>query len=134
MCAITNVKYDQMSPKLPSKEHSNARLTLFLCQFLFLQNILFLISLKKLRCGEYWFLVPPANVTLDKQLPDHQVIMITFSCRLCDHLVIMISWSKGDCAQVLLLVDKEEDERNSAVVVYVPTSHVLLHEVICCGD
>ena len=31
--------------------------------------------------------------------------------------------------QVLLLVDKEEDERNSAVVVYVPTSHVLLHEV-----
>ena len=53
------------------------------------------------RCGEYWFLIPPANVTLDKQLPDHQV---------------------------LLLVDKEEDERNSAVVVHVPTSHILLHE------
>ena len=25
------------------------------------------------RCGEYWFLVPPANLTLDKQMPDHQV-------------------------------------------------------------
>ena len=46
----------------------------------------------------------------------------------------MMRWSKDDCAQVLLLVDKAQDERNSAVVVYVPTSHVLLHEVICCGD
>ena len=88
------------------------------------------------RCGEYWFLVPPANLTLDKQLPDHQV---TILCRSYHHQVIMMRWSKdnGDddyfAFQVLLLVDKEEDERNSAVVVYVPTSHVLLHEVITCA-
>ena len=51
-------------------------------------------------CGEYWFLVPHADAVLDKKRPDHQV---------------------------LLLVDKEEYDTNSEVIVYIPTSHVLLH-------
>ena len=55
------------------------------------------------RCGEFWFLIPPTNVTLDKSQPHHQV---------------------------LLLLDKEEDYRNSEVIVYVPTSHILHHQVI----
>ena len=52
-------------------------------------------------CGEYWFLVPPADNVLDKNRPDHQV---------------------------LLLVDKEEYDTKSEVIVYIPTSHVLLHD------
>ena len=51
-------------------------------------------------CGEFWFLVPPANSSLDKRDKDHRV---------------------------LLLVDKEEYDTNSEVIVYIPTSHVLLH-------
>ena len=54
-------------------------------------------------CGEFWFLVPPANSSLDKRDKDHRV---------------------------LLLVDKEEYDTNSEVIVYVPTSHVLLHQVV----
>ena len=54
-------------------------------------------------CGEFWFLVPPANSSLDKRDPDHRV---------------------------LLLVDKEEYDTKSEVIVYVPTSHVLLHQVL----
>ena len=54
-------------------------------------------------CGEFWFLVPPANSSLDKRDQDHRV---------------------------LLLVDKEEYDTNSEVIVYVPTSHVLLHQAI----
>ena len=53
-------------------------------------------------CGEFWFLVPPANSSLDKRDKDHRV---------------------------LLLVDKEEYDTKSEVIVYVPTSHVLLHQV-----
>ena len=53
-------------------------------------------------CGEFWFLVPPANSSLDKALEDHVV---------------------------LLLVDKQEYDTKSEVIVYVPTSHVLLHQV-----
>ena len=52
-------------------------------------------------CGEYWFLVPDADSVLDNKRPDHQV---------------------------LLLVDKEEYDTNSEVIVYVPTSHVLVHD------
>jgi len=52
-------------------------------------------------CGEFWFLVPPANSSLDKRDKDHRV---------------------------LLLVDKEEYDTKSEVIVYVPTSHVLLHQ------
>lgn len=52
-------------------------------------------------CGEYWFLVPPVSAVLDKTRPDHQV---------------------------LLLVDKEQYDTQNEVVVYIPTSHVLLHE------
>ena len=54
-------------------------------------------------CGEFWFLVPPANSSLDKLDADHRV---------------------------LLLVDKEEYDTKSEVIVYVPTSHVLLHQVV----
>ena len=54
-------------------------------------------------CGEFWFLVPPANSSLDKRDKDHRV---------------------------LLLVDKEEYDTKSEVIVYVPTSHVLLHQVL----
>ena len=54
-------------------------------------------------CGEFWFLVPPANSSLDKRDADHRV---------------------------LLLVDKEEYDTKSEVIVYVPTSHVLLHQVL----
>jgi len=52
-------------------------------------------------CGEYWFLVPPATAQLDKHKSDHQV---------------------------LLLVDKEEYDSKSEVIIYIPTSHVLLHD------
>ena len=62
------------------------------------------------RCGEYWFLVPPANLTLDKQMPDHQVrsntsLMMTTTktpsergevllqklltqCHICQHILL----------------------------------------------
>ena len=52
-------------------------------------------------CGEYWFLVPPVTAVLDTSRPDHQV---------------------------LLLVDKEKYDFQNEVIVYIPTSHVLLHE------
>ena len=52
-------------------------------------------------CGEYWFLIPSSSSVLDKRRPDHQV---------------------------LLLVDKEQYNTQSEVIVYIPTSHVLLHD------
>ena len=52
-------------------------------------------------CGEYWFFVPDTDSVLDKKRPDHQV---------------------------LLLVDKEEYDTNSEVIIFIPTSHVLLHD------
>ena len=52
-------------------------------------------------CGEYWFLIPSLSSVLDESRPDHQV---------------------------LLLVDKEQYNTQSEVIVYIPTSHVLLHD------
>ena len=72
-----------------------------------LDNFFFSVCMTKTgearECGEFWFLVPPANSSLDKRDKDHRV---------------------------LLLVDKEEYDTNSEVIVYVPTSHVLLHQVV----
>ena len=60
------------------------------------------------RCGEYWILIPPDATTtiLDKTDPRHQV---------------------------LLLVDKNEYEKKNELVVYVPTSHVLMHDADMLG-
>ena len=69
------------------------------------------------RCGEFWFLIPQQDVIMDRDDPGHQVIN-----------------SKGEnktginCFEVILLVDKEEYNTNSEVIVYIPTSHVLIHE------
>ena len=35
--------------------------------------------------------------------------------------------------QVLLLVDKNEYDRNNELIVYVPTSHVLMHDADMLG-
>ena len=70
-------------------------------------------------CGEFWFLVPPVSSVLDKQKPDHQVNI--FSIR--SSLII-----NDNPDQVLLLVDKEQYNTQSEVIVYIPTSHVLLHD------
>ena len=53
------------------------------------------------RCGEFWFLIPQEDAILDKEDPEHQVI---------------------------LLIDKDEYNTNSEVIVYIPTSHVLVHD------
>ena len=37
------------------------------------------------------------------------------------------------CAQVLLLIDKQAYDTQNEVVVYVPTSHVLLHDADMLG-
>ena len=60
------------------------------------------------RCGEYWLLIPSLDqeTILDKKHPQHQV---------------------------LLLMDKQEYDTNNEVVVYVPTSHVLLHDADMLG-
>ena len=58
-------------------------------------------SMEPQLCGEFWFLVPPPNAVLDTKRPNHQV---------------------------LLLVDKEQYDMNSEVIIYIPTSHVLIHE------
>ena len=60
------------------------------------------------RCGEYWILIPSLDqeTVLDKKHPQHQV---------------------------LLLVDKQEYDTNNELVVYVPTSHVLLHDADMLG-
>ena len=60
------------------------------------------------RCGEYWILIPSLDqeTILDKKHPQHQV---------------------------LLLVDKQEYDTNNELVVYVPTSHVLLHDADMLG-
>ena len=60
------------------------------------------------RCGEYWILMPPdaSTTILDKTDPRHQV---------------------------LLLVDKNEYEKKNELVLYVPTSHVLMHDADMLG-
>ena len=59
------------------------------------------------RCGEYWIMMPPDSKTImDKNHPQHQV---------------------------LLLVDKNEYDRNNELIVYVPTSHVLMHDADMLG-
>ena len=60
------------------------------------------------RCGEYWILIPPdaSTTILDKNDPQHQV---------------------------LLLVDKNEYDKKNELVLYVPTSHVLMHHADMLG-
>ena len=60
------------------------------------------------KCGEYWILMPRmgGSTVLEKTRPDHQV---------------------------LLLVDKQEYDEHNELIVYVPTSHVLLHDADMLG-
>ena len=57
---------------------------------------------------------------LDTQRPNHQV-------RTRGHMR-PIHINMKTSRQVLLLVDKEQYNTQSEVIVYIPTSHVLLHD------
>ena len=67
---------------------------------------------------------------LDKVHPQHQVRGIYSSISTLSRYLDTVSTM---CAQVLLLIDKQAYDTQNEVVVYVPTSHVLLHDADMLG-
>lgn len=67
---------------------------------------------------------------LDKVHPQHQVRGIYSSISTLSRYLDTVSTMR---AQVLLLIDKQAYDTQNEVVVYVPTSHVLLHDADMLG-